>query len=183
MSTRALLIEAANGISGDMFVAAAAGLAKCEAEVLALPGQLGFDDVRCEFRDVVRSSLQCRKFDVLQGERPADTTATEGGRNGYYFNPVREGSEASDERVVNRGTGAEMHFEVVDGVRAKAVGMPARVSDDAHFIMVRLPDVGAEAEVRLRIYKTSWTSICGMWCSYTPQRLAPFGFVRLMAAG
>lgn len=77
MNPRALYIEATNGISGDMFVAAAAALAGCETEITALPAQLGLKDVRCVFRNVVRSSLQCRKFDVLQGDHPVDTSTGE----------------------------------------------------------------------------------------------------------
>ena len=61
---RVLLVEARSGISGDMFVAAAAQLAGCEAEVAALPGRLGLPGVTCAFRDVARGSLRCRKFDV-----------------------------------------------------------------------------------------------------------------------
>ncbi|NKB88067.1 MAG: hypothetical protein GKS06_07605 [Acidobacteria bacterium] len=80
-------------------------------------------------------------------------TTTSGGR-GYYFNGIREGSEATDERVMNRGTGQELEFEVIDGVRGKEIGMPDRVSDDAHFIMVPLADMGDDAEMRLRIFKT-----------------------------
>lgn len=80
-----------------------------------------------------------------------DTTAVGGG---YFFNGIRAGAEATDERVVNRGTGEELPFEVIDGVRGKTLGMPERVADDAHFIMVPLPTVGEGAEVRLRIYKT-----------------------------
>jgi hypothetical protein len=83
-----------------------------------------------------------------------DTTVTNGGLGGYFFNPIRTGSVATDERVVNRGTGQEMPFEEVDGVRAKQMGMSDRVSDDAHFVMVKLPEVADAAEVRLRIYKT-----------------------------
>jgi len=83
-----------------------------------------------------------------------DTTATGGGLGGNYFNGIRAGSEATDERVVNRGTGAELPFEIIDGVRGKQLGMPDRVPDDAHFIMVPLPNVGEGAEVRLRIFKT-----------------------------
>lgn len=83
-----------------------------------------------------------------------DTTAMAGGVGGYYFNGIRTGSEATDERVVNRGTGAELAFEVVDGIEARASGMSSRVPDDAHFIRVPLPDVASGAEVRLRIFKT-----------------------------
>ena len=83
-----------------------------------------------------------------------DTTVVDGGLGGYFFNPIRVGSVATDERVMNRGTGEEMPFEEVDGIRAKEMGMPDRVADDAPFIMVRLPAVAAGSEVRLRIYKT-----------------------------
>ncbi|NGP53700.1 nickel pincer cofactor biosynthesis protein LarC [Thioalkalivibrio sp. XN8] len=61
---RSLLVEAHAGISGDMFVAAAAALADCEAEVVALPGLLGLEHVHCRFSEVIRGSLACRKFDV-----------------------------------------------------------------------------------------------------------------------
>jgi len=61
---RVLFVEAQSGISGDMFVAAAAGLAGCEAEVQALPARLGLEGVACGFKDVARASVRCRKFDV-----------------------------------------------------------------------------------------------------------------------
>jgi len=70
-----LLIEAHSGISGDMFVAAAAALAGCEDEVCDLPGKLGLEGVTCRFRNVVRASIQCRKFDVMEGEIPAEDAA------------------------------------------------------------------------------------------------------------
>lgn len=108
MNNRALLIEAGNGISGDMFVAAAAVLAQCEAKVLALPGQLGLDEVRCEFRDVVRSSLQCRRFEVQLGSHPAEDRATSdekdhGGHGHHHHTPVPHG------RHHTHGAGPQAH--------------------------------------------------------------------------
>ena len=67
-----LLIDAQAGCAGDMFVAAAASLADCEDDILALPDKLGLDGVRCQFRDVLRGGMQCRKFDVLLGDHPAE---------------------------------------------------------------------------------------------------------------
>jgi uncharacterized protein (TIGR00299 family) protein len=61
---RSLLVDAQAGISGDMFVAAAATLADCEDEIMALPRLLGLDDVQCHFSDVRRGSIGCRRFDV-----------------------------------------------------------------------------------------------------------------------
>lgn len=70
-----LLIEPASGISGDMFVAAAASLAACEAEVRALPDRLGLVDVDCGFEDVTRSGVRARKFYVNAGAGPAEDHA------------------------------------------------------------------------------------------------------------
>ena len=71
---RILVVEAHSGISGDMFVAAAAQLAGCEKEVAELPGKLGLPGVTCSFHDAARASIQCRKFDVMDGARPAEDT-------------------------------------------------------------------------------------------------------------
>jgi len=181
MSTRALLIEVANGISGDMFVAAAAGLAKCEAEVLALPGQLGIDDVRCEFRDVVRSSLQCRKFDVLQGKRPADTTATEAEGHHeshghdhhvhHHKHHHHEHRSLSSIRTMIEEAGLEsavakraVHmFEHLGAVEADAHGIPV---EQVHFHEVgavdSIVDIVAAALCieRLRINEAYSTPVC-----------------------
>lgn len=59
-----LVLDLQSGISGDMFVAAAARLAGCEDEVLRLPATLGLDGVSVHFADVVRGSLQARHFTV-----------------------------------------------------------------------------------------------------------------------
>src|SRR5215471_12117385 len=37
----------------------------------------------------------------------------------FYFNPIREGSEASDESVIDPATGKPLKFEVVTGAQAK----------------------------------------------------------------
>lgn len=75
MKNKILAVDAHSGISGDMFVAAAAALAKCEEEVCALPGKLGLEGVTCRFRDVIRGSIQCRKFDVMEGDLTAEEAA------------------------------------------------------------------------------------------------------------
>src|SRR5713226_3455184 len=38
----------------------------------------------------------------------------------FYFNPIREGSEASDESESDPATGKPLRFEVVTGVQAKS---------------------------------------------------------------
>jgi hypothetical protein len=82
------------------------------------------------------------------------TTSVEGAR--FFFNPIREGSQASDERVVERAGGRALPFSVVKGREAKATGLvPADAKDEALFIRVELAaPVPKGGETRLRIFKT-----------------------------
>jgi hypothetical protein len=74
----------------------------------------------------------------------------------FFFNPIRPGSTASKERVIERGSGKELKFETVRGAEAKTTGLvPADTKDDALFIKVYLPGpVPKGGETRLRIFKT-----------------------------
>jgi hypothetical protein len=115
--------------------------------MVAAPGALRADD------DFTRYELLAP--DSHQFAITYDTTVVAGGPLGnYFFNPIREGAEATDESVADRGTGAALAFEVVTGVEAKQAGMSSRVPDEAHFIRVTLPAKADGAETRLRIYKT-----------------------------
>jgi hypothetical protein len=67
-----------------------------------------------------------------------DVTATREGAP-FFFNPIRPGSVATKERVIERSTGKELKFEVVS----------------AEFIKVHLPGpVPKGGETRIRIFKT-----------------------------
>src|SRR5215217_2657560 len=68
----------------------------------------------------------------------------------YYFNPIRRGSIASDERVIDRATGKPLEFETVNGTVARAGGV--RNADSTQdYIRVKLarpvPPDGGEARV------------------------------------
>lgn len=82
------------------------------------------------------------------------TQAVEGAE--LFFNPIRPGSVASNERVIGRASGKELSFEVVSGKEAKASGLvPAGTADDAGFIRVHLPGpVPKGGQMRIRIIKT-----------------------------
>ena len=72
----------------------------------------------------------------------------------FYFNPIRKGSEASDEAVYDRASGKPLRFEVVDGAAARAAG-ETRAELDMRYIKVELPrPVPKGGELRLRIDKT-----------------------------
>ena len=89
-------------------------------------------------------------FDIIY-----DVTQTREGA-AYFFNPIRQGSVASKERVVDRATGKPLEFATVDGRAAKASGLVGgRAADDAQYLRVKLlAPVAQGAEARIRIYKT-----------------------------
>jgi hypothetical protein len=84
-----------------------------------------------------------------------DVTATHEGSQ-FFFNPIRPGSVATKERVLDRSTGKDLQFEPVSGKDSKAAGLlPAETKDDAQFIKVHLPGpVPKGGETRIRILKT-----------------------------
>ena len=72
-----------------------------------------------------------------------------------FFNPIRPGSTASDERVTDRATGAPLPFRVVSGAEARAGGL-SDAEPTTRYIRVDLgrpvPPGGGQA--RIRIEKT-----------------------------
>jgi hypothetical protein len=83
-----------------------------------------------------------------------EVTATTPGAN-VFFNPIRKGSVATDERVRDRLNGKLLDFSIVGGREAKAGGL-ADADPDERYIAVQLPRrVPADGgEVRLLIEKT-----------------------------
>lgn len=71
-----------------------------------------------------------------------------------YFNPIRKGSQASDEAVHDRLTGRALRFEVVSGAAARRGGHP-EAELDTSYLRIELPRaVPKDGEVRLLIDKT-----------------------------
>ena len=82
-----------------------------------------------------------------------EVTATTPGA-AFYFNPIRKGSEATDEAVYDRMSGKPLRFEVVSGAQARAAGQ-ASADLDTRYIKIYLPrPVPSGGELRLRIDKT-----------------------------
>jgi hypothetical protein len=81
------------------------------------------------------------------------TEARAGAR--FHFNQIREGSEASDESVIDLATGKPLKFEVVTGAQAKINSPSENFPATAHYIQVFLAHAVAErGEYRLAIIKT-----------------------------
>jgi hypothetical protein len=74
-----------------------------------------------------------------------------------WFNPIRKGSVASDESVIDMMTGEPLKFEQVSGTEARATGLP-NAAADTDYIRVHLarpvPADGGQARVRvIKTYK------------------------------
>ena len=73
----------------------------------------------------------------------------------FHFNQIREGSEASDESVMDLATGRPLKFEVVTGAQAKVDSPAENFGPTAHYIKVHLAHpISAGGEYRLAIIKT-----------------------------
>ena len=97
-------------------------------------------------------------YELLAPERQQfrilyDVTATTAGAT-VFLNPIRQGSEASDERVIDLATGLPLPFTVITGREARDLGLPAAPLD-AQYLRVDLhKPVPADGEQRIRIDKT-----------------------------
>jgi hypothetical protein len=81
------------------------------------------------------------------------TAITPGAR--YFYNPIRKGSAASDEKVLDAATGRELAFEVVSGTVARKDALMSDADPDTDYIKVTLPrKVPAHGQARLVILKT-----------------------------
>ena len=128
IAPRTLLLEPYSGISGDMFVGAAAPLAGCEDEVVALPARLGLEGVTCRFGEVLRGGLHARKFDVY-------------GPGGAEDFRERAGSHAHGPHA-----GHPSHASLRDILqRIASAGLDTPVAERARDMFVRLGHVEAEA--------------------------------------
>lgn len=73
----------------------------------------------------------------------------------FHFNQIREGSEASDESVIDLATGKPLKFEVVTGAQAKTDSPSENFTATAKYIKVFLAHpISERGEYRLAIIKT-----------------------------
>jgi len=83
-----------------------------------------------------------------------EVTATTPGAK-FFYNPIRKGSVATDEAVIDSMTGGPLHFEVINGAEARKDPLMSGADADASFIKVSLArPVPAEGQGRILILKT-----------------------------
>jgi hypothetical protein len=105
-----------------------------------------------------RSEDEYTRYELLSPDTSSfkivyDVTAVTPGAT-FFFNPIRPGSIATDESVVDLMTGAPLKFEEVTGAQARESGL-ANASLDGRYIRVELArPVPQGGEGRIRIIKT-----------------------------
>jgi hypothetical protein len=105
-----------------------------------------------------RSEDEYTRYELLAPETASfkityDVTAVTAGAK-FFFNPIRKGSQASDEAVVDLMTGVALSFKEITGQQARDAGFPA-ADLETHYIQVELArPVPAGGEARIRILKT-----------------------------
>jgi hypothetical protein len=105
-----------------------------------------------------RSEDEYTRYELLAPETASfkityDVTAVSPGAK-YYFNPIRIGSVATDESVIDLMTGAPLKFQEVSGQEARDSGL-ANASLEGRYIRVELArPVPQGGEGRIRIIKT-----------------------------
>jgi hypothetical protein len=83
-----------------------------------------------------------------------EVTATTAGAK-HYYNPIRKGSAATDESVLDAMTGKQLQFEIVSGAEARKDPLMADADLDTHYIKVALArPVPANGQGRIVIIKT-----------------------------
>ncbi|HKQ16883.1 MAG TPA: hypothetical protein VJT80_25930 [Steroidobacteraceae bacterium] len=83
-----------------------------------------------------------------------DVTATTAGAK-YYYNPIRKGSAASEESVLDAMTGKPLKFEIVSGAEARKDPLMADADLDMNYIKVTLArPVPTNGQGRMVIIKT-----------------------------
>ena len=105
-----------------------------------------------------RSEDEYTRYELLAPDTSSfkivyDVTAVTPGAT-FFFNPIRPGSIATDESVVDLMTGAPLKFQEVTGAQARESGL-ANASLDGRYIRVELArPVPQGGEGRIRIVKT-----------------------------
>ncbi len=115
------------------------------ASVAAAPAEQTEDDAYTRYELLAPGSA---RFRILY-----EVTATTPGSR-FYFNPIRKGSVATDERVIDRATGLPLRFDIVDGAVARAGGVAGADPAGAYIRVALARPVPSDGEARILIDKT-----------------------------
>ncbi|HEU5161571.1 MAG TPA: hypothetical protein VFV54_00355 [Thermoanaerobaculia bacterium] len=105
-----------------------------------------------------RADDEYTRYELLSPESSSfkivyDVTAVTPGAR-FYFNPIRRGSVASDESVIDLASGQPLKFEQITGAAAREAGLSTADLDGEYIKVTLARPVPAGGEARIRIIKT-----------------------------
>jgi hypothetical protein len=133
-----------------LFVAVAAP-GQTTKDAVVLPSATGTQTETDEYTRYELLAPETASFKIYY-----EVTATTAGAK-YFYNPIRKGSVASDESVVDAMTGKPLEFAVVSGAEAKKDTLMAKADEGTDYIKVTLarpvPENGQGRVVIVKTYK------------------------------
>src|SRR5258707_6954139 len=126
-----------------------AGRAQATKDDVVLPSATGVQTETDEYTRYELLAPETASFKIYY-----EVTATTAGAK-FFYNPIRKGSVASDESVVDAMRGTPLHFEVVSGAQARTDPLMPDADLDTNYIKVTLArPVPAQGQGRIVIIKT-----------------------------
>jgi hypothetical protein len=127
------------------------GRAQTAKDGVVLPSAVGTQTETDEYTRYELLAPETASFKIYY-----EVTATTAGAKSFY-NPIRKGSVASDESVLDAMTGKPLEFAVVSGAEAKKDPLMARADEGTDYIKVTLarpvPENGQGRVVIVKTYK------------------------------
>ena len=149
-----MLIDKKKGLGilvGFAFSACTAGWTQTTRDAVVFPAATGAQTETDEYTRYELLAPETASFKIYY-----EVTATTAGAK-YFYNPIRKGSVASDESVVDAMTGKPLEFAVVSGAEAKKDPLMARADEGTDYIRVTLarpvPENGQGRVVIVKTYK------------------------------
>jgi hypothetical protein len=138
-------------VAGCVLAFHGAARAQVAADAIAYPTATGEQTETDEYTRYELLAPETASFRIYY-----EVTATTAGAK-YFYNPIRKGSVATDEQVLDAMTGKPLQFEVVHGTDARKDPLMARADADTDYIKVTLaravPEHGQGRVIILKTYK------------------------------
>ncbi len=149
-----MLIDKKKGLGilvGFAFSACTAGWTQTPGDAVVFPAATGAQTETDEYTRYELLAPETASFKIHY-----EVTATTAGAK-YFYNPIRKGSVASDESVMDAMTGRPLEFAVVSGEEAKKDPLMVRADEGTDYIKVTLarpvPENGQGRVVIVKTYK------------------------------
>jgi hypothetical protein len=140
------------GLVGAVLLAGCVGMrAQAPADAIAYPTAHGEQTETDEYTRYELLAPETASFKIYY-----EVTATTAGAK-YFYNPIRKGSVATDESVLDAMSGLPVKFEVVHGADARKDPLMPKADPDTDYIKVTLarpvPEHGQGRVIIIKTYK------------------------------